>query len=244
LKSVGVDNYIKAFQDEHFQKSLVVTFTYAGSVVPLDLFLGLCLALLVVNKRRFATWFRITMIIPTMMAPVSAGYMFRYLFFPKYGLVDSNLIKLGLQPLLLTSNPTTALLSVMLVDVWQFTPFSFFILLSGLMALPPAPLEAAEVDGASKWQIFRNVTLPLMKPIILVVILLRLTDAFKLFDQVFVLTRGGPGYATHTLGLYLYRIGLHESFYVGYASAMSWVVNIIVMAVAIFLIRMLAVMTR
>jgi multiple sugar transport system permease protein len=124
--------------------------------------------------------------------------------------------------LLWTGGDRSALASVILVDVWEWTPFLFLLLSAGLQAIPPEPLEAARIDGASAWQIFRDVTLPLLRPVILLALLLRAMDLVRIFDQIFILTQGGPGTATETLSLYIYRTAFRFSSF-GYASAMSFV---------------------
>ena len=131
-----------------------------------------------------------------------------------------------------------ALPSVILVDIWQWTPFMFLILLAGLQAIPQEPYEAAMIDGASAWQTFRDITLPLLKPAILIALLLRTMDLLRIFDQVFILTQGGPGFATETISLYIYKTAF-RFFDFGYAAAMSFVLLILVNFISIGYIRFL-----
>jgi multiple sugar transport system permease protein len=121
-----------------------------------------------------------------------------------------------------TNGENSALLSVILVDVWEWTPFLFLLLSAGLQAIPPDPLEAARIDGASAFQIFRDITLPLLKPVIVLALLLRAMDLVRIFDQIFILTQGGPGTATETVSLYIYRTAFRFTNF-GYAAAMSFV---------------------
>jgi multiple sugar transport system permease protein len=137
-----------------------------------------------------------------------------------------------------TSSPRLAMFSIIAVDVWQWTPFMFLILLAGLQAIPQEPYEAALIDGSSSWQTFRHVTLPLLKPAILVALLLRTMDLLRVFDQVFILTEGGPGFATETLSLYIYRTAFRFSDF-GYAAAMSFVLLLITNIISAFYIRIL-----
>ena len=241
---IGFDNFIKVLTDSSFHKSVANTLTYTGIVVPLDMLLGLGLALLLAKKLRFSTYYRIIVIIPTMMAPVAAAWLWKFIYYPTYGLFDTILTVVGIGPQLLTSRPETALLALVIVDIWQFTPFTFLIFYSALLALPITPFEAAQMDGASAWQKFRHLTLPMLAPVTLVILLLRLTQSLVLFDAVFAITQGGPGYATHTVSFLLWRIGMALSLNIGYASAMSWYVNFLVVGIAIILIRSLGRMTR
>jgi len=137
-----------------------------------------------------------------------------------------------------TASPPLALAAVITVDVWQWTPFVFLVLLAGLQAIPQEPYEAARVDGSSSWQTFRHVTLPLLKPAILIVLLLRTMDLLRVFDQIFILTEGGPGFATETVSLYIYRSAFRFSDF-GYACAMSFVLLLITNLISTIYIRLL-----
>ena len=130
------------------------------------------------------------------------------------------------------------MLSVIAVDVWQWTPFVFLVLLAGLQAIPQEPYEAALIDGSSRWQTFRHVTLPLLKPAILIVLLLRTMDLLRVFDQIFILTEGGPGFATETISLYIYRTAF-RFFDFGYAAAMSFVLLALTNVVSAIYIKFL-----
>jgi multiple sugar transport system permease protein len=136
------------------------------------------------------------------------------------------------------ASPRWALVSVILVDVWQWTPFMFLILLAGLQAIPQEPYEAAMIDGSSPWQTFRHVTLPLLKPAILIALLLRTMDLLRIFDQIFILTQGGPGFATETISLYIYKTAFRFGDF-GYAAAMSFVLLLITNVISFGFIRLL-----
>jgi multiple sugar transport system permease protein len=159
---------------------------------------------------------------------------------PNFGAVNGTLKGLGVNTdaLTWTSSPNLAMLSIIAVDVWQWTPFMFLILLAGLQAIPQEPYEAALIDGSSAWQTFRHVTLPLLKPAILVALLLRTMDLLCVFDQVFILTEGGPGFATETISLYIYRTAFRFSDF-GYAAAMSFVLLVVTNIISAFYIRLL-----
>ena len=143
---------------------------------------------------------------------------------PNFGAINGTLKHIGIntESLTWTASPKLAMLSVIAVDVWQWTPFVFLVLLAGLQAIPQEPYEAALIDGSSRWQTFWHVTLPLLKPSILIVLLLRTMDLLRVFDQIFILTEGGPGFATETISLYIYRTAF-RFFDFGYAAAMSFV---------------------
>jgi multiple sugar transport system permease protein len=154
--------------------------------------------------------------------------------------VNGTLKSLGLrtEALTWTASPKLALASVITVDVWQWTPFVFLVLLAGLQAIPQEPYEAARIDGSSEWQTFRHVTLPLLKPAILIALLLRTMDLLRVFDQIFILTEGGPGFATETISLYIYRAAFRFGNF-GYAAAMSFVLLIVTNAISLLYIRLL-----
>ncbi|HEV2764263.1 MAG TPA: sugar ABC transporter permease, partial [Pyrinomonadaceae bacterium] len=159
---------------------------------------------------------------------------------PSFGAVNGTLRRFGVptDALTWTASPRLALASVVAVDVWQWTPFMFLVLLAGLQAIPQEPYEAALIDGASRWQTFRDVTLPLLKPAILIALLLRTMDLLRVFDQIFILTEGGPGFATETVSLYVYRTAFRFGDF-GYAAAMSFVLLLLTNAVSLLYIRLL-----
>ena len=159
-----------------------------------------------------------------LLPPVVAAVAWRLIYNPQFGMLNGMLRQLGFNTAWLTwtSGQNSALASVILVDVWEWTPFLFLLLSAGLQAIPPEPLEAARIDGAGAWRIFRDVTLPLLKPTILLALLLRAMDLVRIFDQIFILTQGGPGTATETVSLYIYRTAFRFSNF-GYAATMSFV---------------------
>ena len=222
-------------QDSQFWHSLGLTILFVVIVVTIEFFIGLGLALLLNRDFKGKKVVVALAVAPTVMAPAAVGLMWSLAVNHEFGIVPYLLKTLGirLQQALLGSR-TTALLTVMLMDIWQWTPFMFLIMLSGLHGLPKEPYEAAQVDRASKWQIFRLITLPLLKPLIVVALLLRVIDAFKTFDQVYVLTGGGPGDATELLALYAYRVNF-RMWNLGYGAAVTLVVYFIILVVtAIF----------
>ena len=188
---------------------------------------------------RQAGLIRTILILPTMMTPVVVGLIWRFMYNPELGMANYLLSFLGLGPFNWLGNRHLAMYAVMFADIWQWTPFMALVMLAGLQALPDEPFEAASIDGASGLQMVRYITLPLLRPTMLVAVLIRLMDAFKSFDLIFVLTGGGPGMTTEVLSFHIYRTGF-KFFHMGYAAAMSYVMLVIVVLVSQILIRFLA----
>ncbi len=236
----SLGNFARLFSDQFFLAALGHTLVYAASALTIEFFLGLALAVLLNNKMRGRGFFRAGLLVPMMLPTVVVGVVWRLMLNPNFGAVNGTLKGLGLNvaSLTWTSSPRLAMVSVIAVDIWQWTPFMFLILLAGLQAIPQEPYEAALIDGSSGWQTFRNVTLPLLKPAILVALLLRTMDLLRVFDQVFILTEGGPGFATETISLYIYRTAFRFSNF-GYAAAMSFMLLIITNIISAFYIRVL-----
>lgn len=233
-------NFTRLFSDQFFLAALGHTAVFAFSALTLEFLLGLGLAVLLNRQLRGRSYFRAALLAPMMLPTVVAGVVWRLMLNPNFGAVNGTLKGVGVNTdaLTWTSSPGLAMLSIIAVDVWQWTPFVFLILLAGLQAIPQEPYEAALIDGSSPWQTFRHVTLPLLKPAILVALLLRTMDLLRVFDQVFILTEGGPGFATETLSLYIYRTAFRFSDF-GYAAAMSFVLLVVTNIVSVFYLRML-----
>jgi multiple sugar transport system permease protein len=236
----SLQNFARLISDQFFLAALGHTLIYALSALTLEFLLGLALAVLLNRQIRGRSFFRAGMLAPMMLPMVVVGVIWRLMLNPNFGAVNGTLKGIGLNTAALTwtSSPRLAMLSVIAVDVWQWTPFMFLILLAGLQAIPQEPYEAAMIDGSSAWQTFRHVTLPLLKPAILVALLLRTMDLLRVFDQVFILTEGGPGFATETISLYIYRTAFRFSNF-GYAAAMSFVLLLITNIISAFYIRIL-----
>jgi len=220
----GLGNFTRLLSDNFFLTALAHTFVYAVSALTCEFLLGLGLALLLNKQIRGRGLFRASLLIPMMLPAVVVGVIWRLMLNPNFGAINETLKQLGINTASLTwtASPKLAMLSVIAVDVWQWTPFVFLVLLAGLQAIPQEPYEAALIDGSSRWQTFWHVTLPLLKPSILIVLLLRTMDLLRVFDQIFILTEGGPGFATETISLYIYRTAF-RFFDFGYAAAMSFV---------------------
>jgi multiple sugar transport system permease protein len=220
----SIGNFTRLLSDNFFLTAMGHTSVYAVAALVCEFLLGLSLALLLNKQIRGRGLFRASLLVPMMLPTVVVGVVWRLLLNPNFGAINGALKQLGVdtESLTWTASPRLAMISVIAVDVWQWTPFVFLVLLAGLQAIPQEPYEAALIDGSSRWQTFRHVTLPLLKPSILIVLLLRTMDLLRVFDQIFILTEGGPGFATETISLYIYRAAF-RFFDFGYAAAMSFV---------------------
>jgi len=217
-------NFSRLFSDRLFAAAGVQTIVLTAAALTVEFLLGLALAVLIDSLARGRAFFRTGLLVPMLLPPVVAAVAWRLIYNPQFGMLNGMLRQIGFNTewLTWTSGQNSALASVILVDVWEWTPFLFLLLSAGLQAIPPEPLEAARIDGAGAWRIFRDVTLPLLKPTILLALLLRAMDLVRIFDQIFILTQGGPGTATETVSLYIYRTAFRFSNF-GYAAAMSFV---------------------
>ena len=237
---IGLDNYRTIIsEDPYFFESLKVTLIFLVGTISLQFIFGLIIALILHEiTGKVLGFLRPALIVPTIMTPVVVGIIWRLMYNPDIGMLNYFLSLVGLPPINWTGMPGTALPSVMMADIWEWTPFMALVMLAGLKALPQEPFEAALVDGASPWQKFRYITLPLLAPAMLVALLIRLMDAFKTFDLVFVLTQGGPGMSTEILNYYTYRYGF-KFFHLGYASALSWILVVIVTIASMLFIKLI-----
>ena len=235
---VGLKNYLALLSNTEFLNSLQITFTFMFFAISLEFILGMGLALLLDHDLRGKTFFRSMILLPMMCTNVVIGLTFRLLLNYQYGFVNFILTGIGLPPIEWLSNPAWAMRAVVLVDVWNTTSFVALLLLAGLQSLPDEPYEAARIDGASGWQTFLYLTLPLLRNTILVVLLWRVIDTFRIFDVIYLLTAGGPARATETVSIYIYRYGF-QSFNLGFASAVSYIMILIMLLVAGVLARII-----
>jgi multiple sugar transport system permease protein len=233
-------NFARLASDNFFLAALAHTFIYAAAALTFEFLLGLGLAVLLDRPLRGRSVFRSALLIPMMLPPVVVGVVWRLMLNPDFGAINGTLKGAGVstESLTWTASPTLALASVIAVDIWQWTPFMFLVLLAGLQSIPQEPYEAAVIDGSSAWQTFRHVTLPLLKPAILIALLLRTMDLLRVFDQIFILTEGGPGFSTETVSLYIYRAAF-RFFDFGYAAAMSFVLLALTNIISVSYIRLL-----
>lgn len=226
---VGGGNYLRMFGDPQLKDAVRVSLLFLLFTIPIEIVLGFVIALLFQVNLWGRNFLRAIMILPIFTTPIAVGYLFFTIFYEEGG-------PLGFTNIPFLSNPNVALFSVALVDIWQWTPFCFLIFLAAIQSLSKDVYEAALIDGAGKLSMVFKIVIPLITPTIMLVFLLRLTEALKLFDIPFALTGGGPGTATQPYSLFTFRTGL-RFFDVGYASAMSYGLLIFVMIVIVLSVK-------
>ena len=204
-KYIGWENFSWAWQDPALFNSIKVTLIFTAFAVTAELLLGLLIAFLLEKGMKGIAFLRTIFIIPIMIAPVVVGLLWRYLFDANFGLINHVVSLLGFEPKVWLGTPGLALPAVIITDIWQWTPFMFILFLAGLQSLPKDPVEAAQVDGATTWQVIRQVKLPLLAPVIWVAVILRIIDAFRSLEVMFIMTFGGPGRETEVLSLNIYK---------------------------------------
>jgi len=240
---VGVYQFHELVQERQFLNALKVTAIFTFTTVFIEFWAGLGLALLFRRRIVGKPLFRLCILLPMVIPPVVVGLMWRYLLFPHSGLVTYYAGAVagffGLPAPEFLSAPSSALQTLIMIDVWQWTPFIFLILHAGLASLPPEPYEAAEIDGASAWRVFWTITLPMLKPSIMIALVIRTMDAFRTYDTIAVMTKGGPGNATETLNILLTNIGF-DFFNVSKAAALSFIILVIIITLSFFFIRVFA----
>ncbi|MBA2459421.1 MAG: sugar ABC transporter permease [Gemmatimonadales bacterium] len=237
---VGADNYIEAFGNPRFWSALGHTVFFASVSVGLELALGLGFALAMNRAFRGRGPVRAAILIPWAIPTIVAGLLWRFMFDGQGGIVNAVLVAAGLldQPRVWFIHPQSAWVPVILADVWKTTPFVALLILAGLQNIDASLYEAARIDGASAWRQFRHVTLPLVKPAILVALIFRTLDAFRVFDLIYALTGGGPGTSTEPIALYTFN-ALFQTLRFGYGSALSVIVFAITFTLALVYIRLL-----
>jgi len=235
---VGLANYAGALQDRRMWEALAHTLVIMVVAVTAELVLGLVLAEVLAGALPGKRVVIPLLILPVIMSPIVAGYGWRMLWDTQYGPINQLLGWLLGRPVTLVwlINSKTVYFSLIVTEVWQWTPFMFLALLAGLVAISPEIHEAAAIDGAGRWQRFWQITLPLIRPLMLVALLIRALDVFKIFDTVFSLTFGGPGTFTETITLYVYLLGF-RNFRLGYTAAMAVLVLALVSLATTALLR-------
>lgn len=231
---VGTANYEDLFNDPQFIGSLSITFAYTAGAVAAEMAAGLGIALLLDVDLPWISLFRTALIVPMMITPVVAAFCWKLLLDPDHGIIDymlgSHIVWLG--------RPDTAMVSVAVVNLWQNAPYVAILLLAGLRSLPSEPIEAAAIDGASRLQVFWHVTLPLLRPYIVVALLLRTIFEFRAFDNVYVMTSGGPANATMVLSMFTYMASFVR-FDLSLGAAASWLMLLMSMALCLFFIAVI-----
>ena len=233
---VGMANYAKMLTDERFLYSVVRTLWFTAASVAAPLILGVWAAVCFASKFRFRGLARTLFVLPMMATPVAISLVWTMMFHPQLGVLNYLLTSVGLPPSTWVYDTTTVIPTLVMVETWQWTPLVMLIVLGGIASLPTDPYEAAILDGASSWQMFRHITLPLVWPFIMVAAVIRMIDALKTFDTIYVITLGGPGTASETINILLYQTAF--AYYdLGYASAMVVVFFVLILLISLLLLR-------
>ena len=223
----GIESYVRVLSEPRFLHAVGRTFSFTFFAVLIEGFLGVAIALILNRAFVGKSVAKLLLLLPLVATPVAVGIVFNLFYDPTIGLVNFVLKSLGLPQGEWISNARTVIPSLILVDVWQWTPMITLIVLAGLAGLSEEPVEAARVDGASEWQILRHVTIPMVMPVILTAVILRLIDALKTFDIIYAMTGGGPGYASETLNIMGFKYSF-EYFRMGQSSVILVVLFLIV----------------
>jgi len=234
----GFENYTEIAKDQRFWHSLRLTAVYTSVSVMLQVVIGLALAMAFFRGFKGQGVMRVSVLLPMILAPVVVGLSWRTLILtPEYGILDylSILMGFGSRPWLV--HPYWALVSVILIHTWQWTPFAFLVFLASLNAMPPEPLEAALLDTRTAWQRFRFVILPMIRPAVYIVIIIRTMVALRAFAAIFSATGGGPGTATEILNLYAYRVSFN-SLNLGYGAALGTLLLLITVGISMVFFRL------
>jgi multiple sugar transport system permease protein len=232
---VWFDNYLFLLRDDRFWNALKNTVYFTAVSVSLELLLGLSIAVLLNRSFRLRGFVRAVVLIPWAIPTVVSARMWEWIYNTDFGILNyiigSKINWLG--------SPFLAMNAAIFMDVWKTTPFVAILLMAGLQIIPQELYQAARVDGAGSWAIFKKITLPLLKPVILVVLIFRTLDAFRIFDAIYVLTGGGPANVTETLSIYAYKV-LFQTLQFGYGSTLSVMVFMCIGSISIFYIRLLS----
>lgn len=229
---VFLDNFINLFKDPIFIQSLKNIALFVVFVIPIQVGLALGLALIVNKNRKGNTLYKIAFFSPVVLSLVVISVLWLYLLNPSDGLINTILVNIGLEPQPFLTSPKQAMITIVLVSAWQGAGYQMLIFLAGLQNIPASVYEAAEIDGANKWQKFKNITLPLLKPTSILIMITTLISAFKLIIQPMVMTQGGPMNSTMTPVYYIYQTGFTDRM-VGYASAITLMYGLIIALVTI-----------
>lgn len=234
-KWVGLSNYITLLSDGRFWHAVSNTFYFTIASLVLETVLGVAIALLLYRDFRGKNLVKTLFLLPMVATPVAMGLVWMLIYEPTIGFANTLLKSLGLDPLLWLASTSQVIPSLVIVDVWEWTPMIALIIMAGLSTLPKDPYESADVDGASTWQKFVYITLPLLRPTIIVAVMLRLIDALKTFDIIYATTQGGPNLASETLNIYGYVLGF-QYFKLGMASSLLVIFFAIVMGLTLAMI--------
>lgn len=236
-KFVGLNNYIALFQDSRFWHAVGATFYFTSVALLLEVILGVAIAVLLARQFRLKNMVKTIFLLPMVATPVAMGLVWMLIYEPSIGVANMILKSLGMEPLLWLASTKQVIPSLIIIDVWEWTPMIALIVMAGIATLPSDPYEAADVDGAGAWRKFIYITLPLLRPTIIVAAMLRLIDVLKTFDIIYATTQGGPNFASETLNLYGYVLGF-QYFKLGMASSLLVVFFTLVMGLTLLMIWM------
>ena len=234
---VGLANYAALLADGRFWSSLLNTCVIAGGAVALEFALGLAVALGLFHLRRGAGVFIFLLLVPLVITPVVAALFIKWMFVARWGLIDATLASLDLFGPSWLGHPGWAKFTVILADAWKFAPFMILVLYAGLQSMDQNLIDAGRIDGASGWKLLTHIMIPALRPLILFVLVIRLMDAFRFFDTIYVLTGGGPGTATETLTMYTFSLGFSQ-LEMGRAAALG-VITLVIVSVLVAVTAML-----
>ncbi|OHV79672.1 sugar ABC transporter permease [Ensifer sp. LCM 4579] len=233
---VGAANFTRLLSDGQFQVALRNTAIFTVVAVSVEFLFGLGLALLLDKYIRRLTFLKTVLMVPMMLPPIAVAITWKLIYEPQFGVLNEIMFRLGLPTQAWAGDVDLAMFSIIVADVWQWTPFIFLLMLAGLASLPIEPYEAAELDGASSWRQFWDLTIPFLKPVIAIALLLRVMDALRLFDLVFILTGGGPADRTKVLSLYIYQVAYRFAD-PGYAAAISLFVLLVTIVLSTWFMK-------
>jgi multiple sugar transport system permease protein len=232
---LGLQNYAELFRDARFIESMGHTAYFTILAVVLPIVFGTAAALVFHREFPFRGLLRTIFVMPMMATPVAVALVWTMMFHPQLGVLNYLLSLVGIGPQSWVYDPNTVIPTLILVEVWHWTPLVMLIVLGGLAGLPREPYESALIDGANAWHMFRHITLPLVWPFIMVAIVIRTIDALKVFDTIFVITQGGPGTASETLNIFLY-LQAFQFYKIGYASAVVVIFFVIIIMLSLLLL--------
>ena len=233
---IGLANYVNIFKDVYFQQAVYNTVKFTVLAVIFETLLGLAIALLVNSIHRGKKTLRTVSLLPTLLPPVTVALIWQIMFSNNYGIINKMIGGLGIDPVNWLMDVNTAFYAILVIDIWQYAPFAFLLIYASLQTVPQGQYEAAKIDGAGLWQQFLYVTLPNIANGVIMVILLRTIDTFRLFDKVNILTKGGPANSTATITQYIFQHGV-KGLKVGYGAAAALIMTVIVLLLAGFYIK-------
>ncbi len=234
---VGLNNFVSAFTNPRVWSSLQTTLLFAGICVTVEVLLGIALALALERPVRGTAAFRTLFILPMMIAPVAVGLTWRYMFDAQFGLINAFLKVIGLGAQNWLAEPGLAFAAIVIADIWQWTPFVFIMIAAALAGIDSSVIEASRIDGASWWQMTLRIKLAMILPVIAITLMMRLIDAFRVLEVVYVLTFGGPGDSTEILALHIYKTAFVGQ-QLGGAAAISLLLLVVVMGLSWFALRL------